>query len=135
MRGFGGRTCRECQELFWGDPSVECQGESQPGARTGAPCLLLLEVTQWPVAGHTDTPQCAGTPLLGAAPLVTPTSACMSLGNEGGRHGGVCPRGFGDLRGQEVQWEPGPMLAWFILLFVGPLFRNNHLCVETFFNH
>uniref|UniRef100_A0A8D2MCU4 Laminin subunit beta-1 n=1 Tax=Zonotrichia albicollis TaxID=44394 RepID=A0A8D2MCU4_ZONAL len=24
MPGFGGRTCRECQELFWGDPSVEC---------------------------------------------------------------------------------------------------------------
>nr|XP_009664293.1 PREDICTED: laminin subunit beta-1 [Struthio camelus australis] len=25
MPGFGGRTCRECQELFWGDPSVECR--------------------------------------------------------------------------------------------------------------
>uniref|UniRef100_A0A8C0BC46 Laminin subunit beta-1 n=1 Tax=Buteo japonicus TaxID=224669 RepID=A0A8C0BC46_9AVES len=25
MPGFGGRTCRECQELFWGDPGVECR--------------------------------------------------------------------------------------------------------------
>uniref|UniRef100_A0A8D0CDK1 Laminin, beta 1a n=1 Tax=Scleropages formosus TaxID=113540 RepID=A0A8D0CDK1_SCLFO len=22
--GFGGRTCRECRELFWGDPEVKC---------------------------------------------------------------------------------------------------------------
>ena len=27
MPGFGGRSCSECQELFWGDPSVECRGE------------------------------------------------------------------------------------------------------------
>ena len=32
MPGFGGRTCSECQELFWGDPSVECRGEH--GRRT-----------------------------------------------------------------------------------------------------
>lgn len=24
--GFGGRTCSECKELFWGDPKVECHG-------------------------------------------------------------------------------------------------------------
>ena len=28
MPGFGGRTCSECQELFWGDPNVECRGEA-----------------------------------------------------------------------------------------------------------
>lgn len=27
MPGFGGRTCSECQELFWGDPNLECRGE------------------------------------------------------------------------------------------------------------
>lgn len=44
MPGFGGRTCSECQELFWGDPSVECRGEARaPGSRVewggGAGCL------------------------------------------------------------------------------------------------
>lgn len=35
MPGFGGRTCSECQELFWGDPNVECRGKAQrsPGWR------------------------------------------------------------------------------------------------------
>lgn len=28
MPGFGGRTCSECQELFWGDPDVECRGKA-----------------------------------------------------------------------------------------------------------
>uniref|UniRef100_A0A672T8X9 Laminin subunit beta-1-like n=1 Tax=Sinocyclocheilus grahami TaxID=75366 RepID=A0A672T8X9_SINGR len=26
--GFGGRTCEECRELFWGNPEVQCHGES-----------------------------------------------------------------------------------------------------------
>lgn len=34
MPGFGGRTCSECQELFWGDPDVECRGEAR--RRAGA---------------------------------------------------------------------------------------------------
>lgn len=25
--GFGGRTCRECRELFWGNPEVKCHGK------------------------------------------------------------------------------------------------------------
>lgn len=25
--GFGGKTCRECRELFWGEPEVKCNGE------------------------------------------------------------------------------------------------------------
>lgn len=24
--GFGGRTCSECRELFWGDPEIKCHG-------------------------------------------------------------------------------------------------------------
>lgn len=27
--GFGGRTCDECRDLFWGDPEVKCYGESR----------------------------------------------------------------------------------------------------------
>lgn len=31
--GFGGRTCEECRELFWGNPEVQCHGESSKLAR------------------------------------------------------------------------------------------------------
>lgn len=26
--GFGGRVCSQCQEHHWGDPELQCQGES-----------------------------------------------------------------------------------------------------------
>lgn len=29
MPGFGGKTCNECRDLFWGDPEVKCYGESR----------------------------------------------------------------------------------------------------------
>lgn len=28
--GFGGRMCRECKELFWGNPEVKCYGKISP---------------------------------------------------------------------------------------------------------
>lgn len=37
--GFGGRTCNECRELFWGNPEVECRG-------TSAVCEIHLEKLQ-----------------------------------------------------------------------------------------
>lgn len=49
MPGFGGRTCSECQELFWGDPNVECRGEprvfsggaGRAGGNTRVPQLFV----------------------------------------------------------------------------------------------
>lgn len=37
--GFGGRTCRECRELFWGNPEVKCHGK----LRT----IILLCLLEW----------------------------------------------------------------------------------------
>jgi hypothetical protein len=41
MPGFGGHTCSECQELFWGDPDVECRGEAE--VRPALCCWLWWE--------------------------------------------------------------------------------------------
>lgn len=27
--GFGGKTCTECEQFYWGDPQVECRGTHQ----------------------------------------------------------------------------------------------------------
>lgn len=43
--GFSGRTCRECKELFWGNPEVKCYGKISVGSKEGrsGPKRLCLE--------------------------------------------------------------------------------------------
>lgn len=86
-------------------------------------------MTCWP--GTLSPPDVLGHPCQGAALSVTPTSAHMSLGNEGGTAWQGPSPGFWCLQREEVWQEPGLMLTWFIFFLVGPLFRKNNLCVET----
>lgn len=75
-----------------------------PGSVSAPPAPFGDEL----VTGHAITPCCAGTPLPGAVPPVTPASAHTSLGNEGRRHGRIRPRGFGASRDR----RPGRSPTW-----------------------